>query len=270
MLMMMLIVMMMMVEIWALIDGDHGNTVCAFMNSTGVEEDPAVIWDNREMSNMMVKEGIVKGCTSCHAITSGDKVVSQGCWLSGEGCSPSCNLRRLIADTKLEVDKRRLELDEEEESGLSFCCCTGDMCNVSPVKYVNEEVVREPSVPEPSIQPYYNMSDRELVWLSVLVILLLLLAIVSFLLHMQSKRQRRLSRNFLSNISPDKKGVQIVNIEGSQICDKKGDNLEYQKGVHNKMFSCLRPVQTEDKQNLLVGMDVEHLLLSPDIERENV
>merc|ERR1712032_637500 len=59
-------------------------------------------------------EGEWGRCKFCHALTYKGHIVSQGCWLEGDGCSSPCLLSPLGRDQ------------------LSFCCCHGDLCNLNP------------------------------------------------------------------------------------------------------------------------------------------
>jgi len=259
---------------------EQGNTICAFMNVT-VQHPRVKVWPqvHKPLQTEYEGESLVQtNCRFCHAISVGTTIVSQGCWLSGDGCSKTCRLRKLIADTRVEVSRSRGQerssrqeklshsrtgelsgyvdtdpdsLDISGYQSLSFCCCEGDNCNTRPVVLEEEEEEERPVTDHSALKmgraPRVSSlqltgSETETVLLVVLVLLLLLLALVSVLLIMQSRSQAAKARAMLPLSARQKPGLQALLISKS-----------------------LGPV--EDTQPLLVGLDVRDLLFSVDQER---
>jgi len=124
-------------------------------------------------------EGEWGRCKFCHALAFKGQIVSQGCWLEGDGCSSVCLLSNLGMDQ------------------LSFCCCHGDLCNLTPqpAQALNSEknTMRDEAEvsrrPLPSLSlPATPLSPTELGLLAALVVLLALLLLLLFLLFRQQQR----------------------------------------------------------------------------------
>jgi len=156
----------------------NSNTTCAF-KAVPPEFQSLVSVEGGEGG-----EGEWGRCNFCHSLTFEGQVVSQGCWLEGDGCSSPCLLSPLGRDQ------------------LSFCCCHGDLCNLNPrpAQALNSdknkrqhhsegEVSRRP-LPSLSLPPT-PLSPTELGLLAALVVLLALLLLLLFLLFRQQQQQQQ-------------------------------------------------------------------------------
>jgi len=123
-------------------------------------------------------------CNFCHTLAFEGHIVSQGCWLEGDGCTSPCALSPLGSDQ------------------LSFCCCHGDLCNLNPqpAQALNSErnTRRHDSASEVSRRPLPSLSlpptplsPTELGLLAALVVLLALLLLLLFLLFRQQQQQQQ-------------------------------------------------------------------------------
>lgn len=244
---------------------EQGNTVCSFMNVTAQHPQSLKVWPK---APSLPSPGMVQtDCRFCHAISVGSTIVSQGCWLSGEGCSTTCGLRKLLADTRLEVsrhgvpdtDDRHSTSRHEELSGsgaeemsgvsgqqsLSFCCCSGDLCNSRPVEVEGGPVTRHHVVSRVEKTPVStpSLTESEMVLLVALILLLLLLGVVSMLLLIQTRAQAARAE---------------LSLHGGLVGQKTG---------LQGLLGSKRSDQCEDMQPLLVGLDVRDLLFTVDKER---
>jgi len=140
-------------------------------------------------------EGEWGRCKFCHALAYNGHIVSQGCWLEGDGCSSPCLLSPLGRDQ------------------LSFCCCHGDLCNLNPkpAQALNSEknkrrhhsegeVSRRP-LPSLSLPPT-PLSPTELGLLAALVVLLALLLLLLFLLFRQQQQSAAASNSHQPQPAP--------------------------------------------------------------------
>jgi len=136
-------------------------------------------------------------CDYCYTLVVDEKIIAQGCWTPGDGCSETCHMQPLVSPAVLQKLQNDASVPDQLMD-LNFCCCLGSFCNKDWVKTDDTNVSKD-KTNEIVMTQKLEQSDwtfNEIVFISMSMILTTTILSLIILVFMKTRNiKQKISMN---------------------------------------------------------------------------
>jgi len=135
-------------------------------------------------------------CDYCYTLILNERIMAQGCWTPGDGCSETCKMQPLVSPAVLQ----KLNSDASASvpahlMDLNFCCCLGSFCNQhwekseasNASKDEKNEIVKTQRLNQS------NWTLNEIIFVSMLLILTTSILSLIIMVCMRLRRRKQIN-----------------------------------------------------------------------------